>query len=266
MRTVSNLPSDTRSVVANSRSSFAGSPALRMSIVIVASGRSALSLARSRDGNARKTSSPRKTAMPAVPGTMRVAASAIVRPRSGFVAPASSISIASRAVTRSSRSARVARTVASPSASAMARPVARRSIDVSPVASSPRPTTRPFARRITETAFVSGSAAAESGASSGGRASRSSQPRATMNASIAVSSVGACAQAEDAAAMVVAAMQQMSATTGQHAVACCITRRNRPHRRTCAPGFRAKNRRSAPHGTFVATESPYAAQSRRHHN
>ena len=190
-RMVANRASETRSVSAYWLRSLAGSPASTSSAAMVPSGRSALSDAIKREGNARTIVSPRRTAMPSRPGTMRAAASATVRPRSGVGSPASSISSDSRAVTLSPSVARTERIVSSPSAFTTARPVARRSMSLSPVASSPTPTSRPLRRSSTHTALVAGSSICAACASSAGSASASSHARAARNPSSAVFSSGA---------------------------------------------------------------------------
>ena len=189
-RMVANRASETRSVSAYWLRSLAGSPASTSSAAMVPSGRSALSDAIKREGNARTIVSPRRTAMPSRPGTMRAAASAMLRPRSGVGSPASSISSDSRAVTLSPSVARTERIVSSPSAFTTARPVARRSMSLSPVASSPTPTSRPLRRSSTHTALVAGSSICAACASSAGSASASSQARAARNPSSAVFSSG----------------------------------------------------------------------------
>ena len=248
-RIVAKRASETRSAASNLLRSFAGSPASTISAVIVPSGRAAMSAESSRDGYARNTASPRRTARPSVPGTTRAAASAIVRPRSGTSAPASSTSSESRPVTLSPIVARTARIVSSPSALVTARPTARRSMSGSPRESSPTPTTRPSSRSRTQTPAVSRSSTCADCASSAGSASASSHARAAMNASSAVSSSGAVFAAAavglgaDAtpAAGGVAALQQSVALQ-------CIS----PHRTKLCRSKPRRKRRETPVGMGVA--------------
>ena len=269
-RMVANRASETRSVSAYWLRSLAGSPASTSNAAMVPSGRSALSDAIKREGNARTIVSPRRTAMPSRPGTMRAAASAMVRPRSGVGSPASSISSDSRAVTLSPSVARTERIVSSPSAFTTARPVARRSMSLSPVASSPTPTSRPFRRSSTHTALVAGSSICAACASSAGSASASSHARAARNPSSAVFSSGvvpvpsglarglAGGSAEPtvfAAASCVASMQQ------PEALAC-----NRPQRRMLETRLRVVKGIQVATGMVVAMYLSSAALPRREHN
>ena len=269
-RMVANRASETRSVSAYWLRSLAGSPASTSSAAMVPSGRSALSDAIKREGNARTIVSPRRTAMPSRPGTMRAAASAMLRPRSGVGSPASSISSDSRAVTLSPSVARTERIVSSPSAFTTARPVARRSMSLSPVASSPTPTSRPLRRSSTHTALVAGSSICAACASSAGSASASSQARAARNPSSAVFSSGvvpvpsglarglAGGSAEPtvfAAASCVASMQHPDA------LAC-----NRPQRRMLETRLRVVKGIQVATGMVVAMYLSSAALPRREHN
>ena len=269
-RMVANRASETRSVSAYWLRSLAGSPASTSSAAMVPSGRSALSDATKREGNARTIVSPRRTAMPSRPGTMRAAASAMLRPRSGVGSPASSISSDSRAVTLSPSVARTERIVSSPSAFTTARPVARRSMSLSPVASSPTPTSRPLRRSSTHTALVAGSSICAACASSAGSASASSQARAARNPSSAVFSSGvvpvpsglarglAGGSAEPtvfAAASCVASMQHPDA------LAC-----NRPQRRMLETRLRVVKGIQVATGMVVAMYLSSAALPRREHN
>ena len=269
-RMVANRASETRSVSAYWLRSLAGSPASTSSAAMVPSGRSALSDAIKREGNARTIVSPRRTAMPSRPGTMRAAASAMLRPRSGVGSPASSISSDSRAVTLSPSVARTERIVSSPSAFTTARPVARRSMSLSPVASSPTPTSRPLRRSSTHTALVAGSSICAACASSAGSASASSQARAARNPSSAVFSSGvvpvpsglarglAGGSAEPtvfAAASCVASMQHPDA------LAC-----NRPQRRMLETRLRVVKGIQVATGMVVAMYLLSAALPRREHN
>ena len=201
------LNSATESRTPSCGRSSLGNPASEISIRIAPSGRSALSIESNRAGESRKYSSPRRSAMPSMPGATRVAASLIVRPRSGVAVPQSSISIESALPISSPKLSRTRTMDSWPSAFANARPSARRSISPSPPASSPMPTSRPCAvRRRTTTIEVplSGIAAAES--SSCGRFGASSQRRAVRKASIADSSAGA-SEASSGVAVVVCAAQ-----------------------------------------------------------
>ena len=277
-RMVANRASETRSVSAYWLRSLAGSPASTSSAAMVPSGRSALSDAIKREGNARTIVSPRRTAMPSRPGTMRAAASAMLRPRSGVGSPASSISSDSRAVTLSPSVARTERIVSSPSAFTTARPVARRSMSLSPVASSPTPTSRPLRRSSTHTALVAGSSICAACASSAGSASASSQARAARNPSSAVFSSGVVpvpsGLARGLAGGLATGLAGGSAEPTVFAAASCVASMqhpdalacNRPQRRMLETRLRVVKGIQVATGMVVAMYLSSAALPRREHN